>query len=915
MRDILHWPRILRRCGRPLLLLGLLLLCGRLAPGQAQVPTAITPDDTMGTAVTRNGTAYRIEGGRRRGANLFHSFDRFSVGTNDTASFAGSRGIDNILSRVTGGQQSVIDGLLRSEIPGANLFLFNPAGVLFGPNASLEVNGSFHVSTADYLRFADGATFAVDSPAASVLSMAAPQAFGFLHANPAAITLQGGSLRVSTGKTLSIISGGIAIAGGPDTSAERPSLGAPHGRIYLASVASPGEVMTPTAEQTPAFPGDSFAALGVIDITENAQLTASADPGGSVIIRGGQVLVDSSFIETNTLGDRDGSQIGIDIEADTLRLTRGTLLNSSTFGAGAGGEVRVMVSDTFVVAGTFDPNFNPLSAIFSDTLGSGEGGGITLSAPTVRLDDRGFVSAGSFGAGHGGDIVVQAERFILTGVAQVNARVSDIGAGGTITVTATESITMTGRETIFPTPIGIISGTVPGSRGAGGDIVVSAPIITLTEGAFITSATDGVGRGGNVTVTATQTLTLVGADRLRNAQTGIFADSLDDAVGDAGHVMIAAPMVRVQGGARITSVTAGPGHGGTVTVRAAEALLLTGTSPSQDASRFSPSAISTNAFGTGVGAGDAGTIVVEAPSVSVREGAQISSRTIGPGKGGTVLVTATDTIAISGLESGLFSDTTGSNIGGTIVLHARHVELTENAQITAASRGTADAQAGAIRITATDTFLSDHSAVMTTAERAQGGTIVVMADALVRLRHSTITTSVAGGDEQAGNITLDAGVVVLEESQVRANAERGPGGNIRITADAVLADAQSTIDASSRLGIDGTVDIQAVVANLSETVLPLPQTFTQAATLLRDPCVAQLQEGRLSSLVMQERASVPTTYDDLLPSRLYVRSPQPTAPTAASHQEERQGGAAGQRPAMSWARPTVPLALSLECAR
>jgi filamentous hemagglutinin family protein len=151
---------------------------GLLTPGLAQVTTAITPDGTLGTQVTRNGVVHTISGGTRRGPNLFHSFDRFTVGTGDTASFIGSGVIENILSRVTGGQPSNIDGTLQSKIPGANLYLLNPSGVLFGPNASLDVKGSFHVSTADVLRFADGATFAADSGEQSSLSVAPPTAFG-----------------------------------------------------------------------------------------------------------------------------------------------------------------------------------------------------------------------------------------------------------------------------------------------------------------------------------------------------------------------------------------------------------------------------------------------------------------------------------------------------------------------------------------------------------------------------------------------------------------------------------------------------------------------------------------------------------------------------------------------------------------
>jgi filamentous hemagglutinin family protein len=222
---------------RSLCISGCLLLSVLLAVGQAQVPTAIRPDGTLGTTVNQHGTVYDITGGTRpgNGPNLFHSFDRFSVGTGDTASFSGPPGIENILSRVTGRQQSIIDGQLQSTIRGANLYLLNPSGVLFGPNASLDVSGSFHVSTADYLRFADGAKFSANLGQESVLTVAPPAAFGFLGNNPAAIAIQGSALQVSEGKAVSVVGGDVQIVAG--------RLVAPSGRIQLASVASPGEVL------------------------------------------------------------------------------------------------------------------------------------------------------------------------------------------------------------------------------------------------------------------------------------------------------------------------------------------------------------------------------------------------------------------------------------------------------------------------------------------------------------------------------------------------------------------------------------------------------------------------------------------------------------------------------------------------
>ena len=114
-----------------------------------------------------------------------------------------------MIARVTGGERSTIDGTLRSTIAGADLYFVNPAGVLFGPNATLDVLGSFHVSSADELRFADGSTFSASDRAASSFSIAAPEAFGFLAGAPAAIQVERSALAVLQGETLALIGGDL----------------------------------------------------------------------------------------------------------------------------------------------------------------------------------------------------------------------------------------------------------------------------------------------------------------------------------------------------------------------------------------------------------------------------------------------------------------------------------------------------------------------------------------------------------------------------------------------------------------------------------------------------------------------------------------------------------------------------------
>lgn len=181
--------RIVRR---PLGMIVLLLICLG-TPCAAQVSTDIVSDGPTGTTVQLgNPTTHLIEGGDQQGANLFHSFDRFHLGTNETASFVGlASGIEHIISRVTGNEASMLDGTLHSAMPAANLFFMNPNGVVFGANARLDVNGSFYLSTANTLQFADGTRLDTDPNQVPGFTAAAPVAFGFMTPEVAPISIEG----------------------------------------------------------------------------------------------------------------------------------------------------------------------------------------------------------------------------------------------------------------------------------------------------------------------------------------------------------------------------------------------------------------------------------------------------------------------------------------------------------------------------------------------------------------------------------------------------------------------------------------------------------------------------------------------------------------------------------------------------
>jgi large exoprotein involved in heme utilization and adhesion len=179
-------------------------------------------------------------------------------------------------------------------------------------------------------------------------------------------------------------------------------------------------------------------------------------------------------------------------------------------------------------------------------------------------------------------------------------------------------------------------------------------------------------------------------------------------------------------------------------------------------------------------------------------------------------------------------------------------------------------------------LVSTNSAVTTEAAQADGGDITLRVQDVLRLRNSAVTATVGGGPEtMGGNIIIDPQFVVLQNSQIVANAFEGQGGKIHIQAQTFLRDPASLVDASSTLGIQGTVDIQAPVTSLSGVVAPLAPDFARATALLQDRCAARLWEGTVSTFVVRGRPSPPISYDRPLPSRLYTPQRHRTTPAEA----------------------------------
>ncbi|MEH2180666.1 filamentous hemagglutinin N-terminal domain-containing protein [Nostoc sp.] len=202
-------------------------LLGVIGVGQVQAQSITPAADGTNTVVTPDGKQFNITGGQtsKDGANLFHSLTKFGLSQDQIANFISRPEILNILTRVNGGDPSVINGLIQVTGGKSNLFLMNPAGIIFGPNASLNLPAALTVTTANGIGFGSNWFNAVGNNNYAEL-VGSPSAFAFTMDKPGAI-INAGNLSVGEGQNLTLLGGTVASTG---------KLSAPDGQITVAAV-------------------------------------------------------------------------------------------------------------------------------------------------------------------------------------------------------------------------------------------------------------------------------------------------------------------------------------------------------------------------------------------------------------------------------------------------------------------------------------------------------------------------------------------------------------------------------------------------------------------------------------------------------------------------------------------------------
>ncbi len=738
-------------------------------------------DGSLGRSDALSGPNFLIpaEAGKQVGGNLFHSFSRLDLNAGEIANFrapigSGAPGVANILARVTGGTPSSIDGTLRSEMSGANLFLINSAGVMFGTNASLDISGSFAVTTADHLVLADGAHFDARPGANDLMLTAAPvNAFGFTSARPAAVTFNGSRLATLPGRDFTIAAGDVSLDG--------TTVSASSGSLAIVSMAGPG-VVPSSADAIARASAVALPAIGTVTMKSGSSGNIDGAGGGRIVLRGGSLQLEGgSTIQSKNTGSVKGGDVDARL-AQSVTIHDGQI-RANALGAGNGGNVSVdapsiSIDGEGVVLFPGSESYNGIGALVAET-GTGNGGNVNVRAEDLTITTRGSISASTFGHGDGGRVEISATNISIDGRSSEDTGIyasvlaGAVGNGGDIRIQSSNLTLAAGGA--------ILSNVLNGATGHGGNINIGSDSLSVLSGSQISSNIFGSGNGGGIRLVSEMLL----IDGLGDTTgTGVFAGVGKTGIGHGGDVAIEVNRLSIFSGGQIASNTQGVGGGGAVHIGA-------GTLQIDGMGNDDPTGIFATVQSTAKGNG--GKIGIHADQLLIGPGGRISADTRGQGNGGSLRVDALEfSIDGSGTRNatGISANVreTGIGRGGNIAVTVARLQI-KSADISASlfgigTGGDVSVHAKSIRVEQFDGSASSSGIFSDVQDTGKGnsGNVTVVSDEL-RLLGDSVISAQTSGQGSGGDIRVHSGVIRIDgvggvnTTGIQSTVEDGAIGN------------------------------------------------------------------------------------------------------------------------------------------
>jgi len=880
----------------------LLLLSGYLCLFPLGASAQIIPDNTLGPESSRtvpdtinNLPSDRIEGGATRGSSLFHSFSEFNIGEGRGAYFGNPSGVTNIYSRVTGGNPSNILGTL-GVLGNANLFLINPKGIVFGPSARLDVRGSFLAATADSIVFNNGVEFSTaNTQETPLLTVNIPVGLRFRE-NPGAIVNSSSVTQVIEGRTLPVglaVTPGqtLALVGG-DVIFNNGFASAFTGNIQLGSVASPGFVSFNITPIGLGLDYTNVAKFGNIELSGLSAVTASGPGGGAIALRGENVtLRDRSSLLSDTLGNIDGR--GIKIEAARFSLLDQALVASGTTGSGAGGPINIRTSENIELKGIGFENFR------REILDRG-----AAQQPADLADRKSGIFTGTLGVARAGEIALDTKRLTIRDGSVILNPTLGTGDGGNVTIRASESVEINAS--------GLFTTTFFSFSGNAGSIAIETGQLSVTDGAFVSASTFGAGNSGNLIVRASDSVIVARDRADSPLNTGLATNSIGGTgragnieINTGSLRVEAGASISSPSGlsTRETLIPEG-GPGGNITVNASDSVEVSGTpaNPIADATPFG-SLILAGTFGSGKG----GDVTLNARRLVVRDGGAIVASTLGAGQGGNVTVTASESVEIVGtttkgfpsvintasvdLSRALLGLPPASGAAGSLSITTGRFSVRDGAGVGVQSYGAG--AAGSINVVADSIVLNTKAIIDGTSLSGTGANINLRARDIQLRNNSRIFTDAGAGS--GGNITLNSDILVGQNnSDITANAKSAAGGRVNVNVPNILGFAAASREqVKSRLGLtdaqlanlpvsptselatsdiaaisqgsgpalQGTVTFSASGVNPAQGLVELPQNVVNPTALMAaNPCT----KGTESAFTVTGKGGVSPSPNDTL---------------------------------------------------